>query len=141
MQLPFTRSVRASKRSSCDALRLSTGARTLQLIDTPAAPRCRQFCKSRRNAVVARAQQQGDKDKVASSTADKSAEADSSVKGVPDEPREPRRQKRKADSSDWIASAVTRRFGYSEASQAVLGILHLVCGDLVSKLLAVVHAA
>ena len=74
-----------------------------------AVPRRHQPHKSRRLAVVAIAQEKANEDKVFPGTADKSADA---VKSSPDQPREPRRQKRRADSSDWIASAVTRRFGY-----------------------------
>lgn len=61
--------------------------------------------------MVASAQEKAKEDKVLPSTADRSADADLSVKSSPDQPRETRRQKRRADSSDWIASAVTRRFG------------------------------
>ena len=77
-----------------------------------AVPRRQQPLKLRRLAVVASAQEKANEDKVLPGTADKSADADLSVKSSPDELREPRRQKRRADSSDWIASAVTRRFGY-----------------------------
>ena len=77
-----------------------------------AVPRRHQSHKLKRIAVVASAQEKANEDKVLPSTADKSADADLSVKSSPGEPREPRRQKRRADSSDWIASAVTRRFGY-----------------------------
>lgn len=68
---------------------------------------------SKPGRLVVRASTQRDfnVDKAAATPAQSSKDSDTSISNLPEEGSNPRRQKRKAGSSDWIASAVTRRFG------------------------------
>jgi hypothetical protein len=67
--------------------------------------------KPGRLVVSASTQQDSNKDRAAATPAQSSKDFDTSTNNLPEEGSNPRRQKRKAGSSDWIASAVTRRFG------------------------------
>ena len=67
--------------------------------------------KPGRLVVSAGTQQDSNIDKAAATPAQSSKDSDTSINNLPQEGSNPRRQKRKAGSSDWIASAVTRRFG------------------------------
>ncbi|DBA87837.1 hypothetical protein WJX77_012294 [Trebouxia sp. C0004] len=67
--------------------------------------------KPDRLVVSASTQQDSNIDKAAATPAQSSKDIDTPVNNLPEEGSNSRRQKRKAGSSDWIASAVTRRFG------------------------------
>ncbi|DBB17772.1 hypothetical protein WJX82_010927 [Trebouxia sp. C0006] len=67
--------------------------------------------KPGRLVVSASTQRDSNVDKTAATPAQSSKDSNTSINNLPEEGSNPRRQKRKAGSSDWIASAVTRRFG------------------------------
>lgn len=67
--------------------------------------------KPGRLVVSASTQRDSNVDKAATTPAQSSKDSNTSINNLPEEGSNPRRQKRKAGSSDWIASAVTRRFG------------------------------
>lgn len=67
--------------------------------------------KPGRLVVSASTQQDSSIDKAAAAPAQSRKDTDTPVNNLPEEGSKSRRQKRQAGSSDWIASAVTRRFG------------------------------
>ncbi len=73
--------------------------------------------KPGRLVVSASTQRDSNVDKTAATPAQSSKDSNTSINNLPEEGSNPQKlqklssQKRKAGSSDWIASAVTRRFG------------------------------
>ncbi|KAL3141017.1 hypothetical protein ABBQ32_005532 [Trebouxia sp. C0010 RCD-2024] len=107
---------------------LSAGSRVSSVIrlEHPGpVQRCRwpAGLKSTRRVVVACTDSKSSKESVASAASDSKGESDdTSRNGLVGPDRQAPSQKRRADSSDWVASAVTRRFGLA-GGLAWVGVL------------------
>ena len=109
--------------STCKFPAVSYAVRTFVLV-----PKWTIIAVSRpcRLLVTSSTQQEPNKDKAVSQSTDHRASSENPLNSLPDSSEAPRRQKRKAGSSDWIASAVTRRFGYGTPGTVIGQHLFLV---------------
>ena len=90
-------------------------------------PQCTAGRSSRKVRVVSDAEQEDQDKAVTSAPQEKLQEKDVTSSGT-------RKKKRRADSSDFIASAVTRRFGYVTARTRLTSELPDKCAFFISRL-------